>query len=77
MLSNVNRALSVCLPPEAVDEQSDGEGPEDSSHREDGDGHGPDGGEGGLVDGLPVPVCPGLVDEVLDHLRPTRHETRA
>ena len=46
----------VCLPPETVDEQSDGEGAEDAPHGEDGDGDGPDGGEGGLVDVLLVPV---------------------
>lgn len=56
------------LPAKAVDEQAHGEGAEDAADREDGDGDGPQGGEGGLGDGLLVPVEPCFVEEPLNNL---------
>lgn len=57
-----------CLPSEAVDKESDGEGAEDATNREDGDSDGPDGCEGVLGDGLRVALRPRLIDEILNGL---------
>jgi len=65
---NGSESLVSTSPSEAVDEEADGEGAEDAPDREDGDGDGPDGGEGALADGLLVSLEPRLIDVLLNHL---------
>lgn len=60
---------SEVLPSEAVDKESDGEGAKDATNREDGDSDGPDGCEGGLLDGLLVALQPRLIDKTLNDLQ--------
>jgi len=57
-----------CSPAEAIDKEPHGKGPNHPSDGEDGDGEGPQRGEGGRADGLVVSVQPGTVVEVLNHL---------
>lgn len=60
---------ACCSPAKAVDKEPHGEGSDHAPNREDSDGEGPERGEGGRADGLTVPVQPGTVVEVLNHLR--------
>lgn len=62
---------ATCSPAKPIDKESDGEGAEDASDREDGHRDGPDGREGGLGDLLLVAPEPRLVDKVLNHLTHT------
>lgn len=61
--------LTQCSPSKAIDKEPDGKGPDHASDGEDGDGEGPERGEGGRADGLLVPVQPGTVVKILNHLQ--------
>lgn len=64
--------LVLLLPSKAIDKKSNGEGSKNASNRKDGNGDGPDCGEGVLRDGLLVAVFPRAVDEPFDDLAGTR-----
>lgn len=64
----------VEIPSESVDKESNREGSEDASNREDGNGNGPDGCERVLGDLLLVAVKPCLIDKVLDDLTHTEEK---
>lgn len=59
---------ATCSPSKPVDKQSDREGAEDASDREDGHRDGPHGREGRLGDLFLVALKPRLIDEILNHL---------
>lgn len=65
----------TCSPAKPVDKESDGEGAEDASDREDGHGNGPDGRQGGAGDLFLVALKPCLVDKILNDLTHTNTHT--
>lgn len=64
----------VEIPSKSVDKESNREGSEDASNREDGNGNGPDGCERVLGDLLIVAVKPCVIDKALDDLEHTREK---
>lgn len=66
-----------CSPSKAIDKEPHGKGSDHASDREDGDGEGPERGEGGRADGFLISVQPGTVVEVLNHLRKRGQRNKA
>ena len=58
-----------CSPAETVNKKAHGEGTNHASHREDGHGQGPERGQRGGRDGLPIALDPRLVVELFNHLQ--------
>lgn len=72
ILQTISLTPATGSPAKPVDKESDREGAEDASDREDGHRDGPDGREGGLGDFFLVALKPRPVDKILDHLTHTQ-----
>lgn len=68
--------VTLHSPSKPVDKESDREGAEDASDREDGHRDGPDSREGGLGDLFLVALEPCLIDELFNNLTHTHTEWR-